>query len=113
LNEPLFQEAARALARTTLEAESRDERRARYAFRRVLSREPTAGETGELLKLVRSERPRFTSGELNPWNLATNDPDKPATLPKGGHEAGAGGLPGRGARARNPRRDGPNPVGGR
>jgi len=83
LNEPVFQEAARALARSALEAESRDERRARYAFRRVLAREPTPAEAGELLKLVRSERPRFANGELNPWNLATNDPDKPVALPKG------------------------------
>jgi len=83
LNEPVFQEAARALARRTLEAESRDDQRARYAFRRVLAREPTPSETGELLKLVRTERPRFANGELNPWNLATNDPDKPVTLPKG------------------------------
>jgi len=83
LNEPVFQEAARALARRTLEAESRDDQRARYAFRRVLAREPTPNETGELLKLVRTERPRFANGELNPWNLATNDPDKPVTLPKG------------------------------
>jgi hypothetical protein len=49
----------------------------------VLAREPTPDETGELLKLVRTERPRFANGELNPWNLATNDPDKPVTLPKG------------------------------
>jgi hypothetical protein len=49
----------------------------------VLSRKPTAAEMAELLKLLHRQKPRFAAGELNPWNLATNDPDKPFTLPKG------------------------------
>ena len=83
LNEPLFLEAARALARRTLEAERKDKSRARYAFRRVLARSPTSQETAELLRLLKTQRPRFSNGELNPWNLATDDPDEPVTLPKG------------------------------
>jgi hypothetical protein len=83
LNEPLFLQAARALARRTLEAERKDKSRARYAFRRVLARSPTSGETAELLQLLKAQRPRFSNGELNPWNLATDDPDQPVTLPKG------------------------------
>jgi hypothetical protein len=37
----------------------------------------------ELLALKNRQLERFTGGELNPWNLATNDPDKAFALPKG------------------------------
>jgi mono/diheme cytochrome c family protein len=84
LNETLFLEAARALAIKTLrEAGATDSQRIEFAFRRVLSRKPTTAEAAELLKLLHRQKPRFAAGELNPWNLATNDPDKPFTLPKG------------------------------
>jgi len=84
LNEPLFMEAARALAlRTVKQGGLTDAQRLNYAFRRVLARRPTAQESAELLSLLNSQRKRFTAGELNPWNLATNDPDKPMPLPKG------------------------------
>jgi mono/diheme cytochrome c family protein len=83
LNEPLFLEAARALARRTLEERTTDASRVEYAFRRVLARRPTPRETEELLRLVRTQQPRFGRGEVNPWNLALNDPDQPAQLPKG------------------------------
>lgn len=84
LNETLFLEAARALATKTLkEGGATDEQRLTYAFRRVLSRKPTASELSELLALKTRQQQRFVSGELNPWNLATNDPDKPFLLPKG------------------------------
>ena len=84
LNETLFLEAARALALKTLRAGGlTDAQRLRYAFRRVLARTPTQAETTELLGLLNRQRARFTAGELNPWNLATNDPDKPLRLPKG------------------------------
>jgi hypothetical protein len=82
LNEPLFLEAARALAERALEEREKDEERVEYAFRRVLARGPTPRESQELLKLVRIQEPRFKSGELNPWNLAANDPDQPVKLPK-------------------------------
>jgi hypothetical protein len=84
LNEQLFVEAARALALHTLKvAGPNDEARMVYAFRRVLSRKPTTRESTELLGLLNRQRARFIAGESNPWNLATDDPDKPFPLPKG------------------------------
>ncbi|HVQ31361.1 MAG TPA: DUF1553 domain-containing protein, partial [Vicinamibacteria bacterium] len=83
LNEPLFLEAARALALRALTAQPTDESRVEYAFRRVLARRPTPEERRELLSLLHTQLPRFSTGELNPWNLAATDPDRPVKLPKG------------------------------
>jgi mono/diheme cytochrome c family protein len=84
LNETLFLEAARALAlKTVREGGATDAARLEFAFRRVLARKPTAQESAELIGLLNRQRERFAAGELNPWNLATNDPDKPFVLPKG------------------------------
>ena len=49
----------------------------------MLARKPTVSESSELLSLKTRQQQRFVSGELNPWNTATNDPDKPFLLPKG------------------------------
>jgi len=84
LNEPLFIEAARALALKTLkEGGTSDEQRLNYVFRRVLSRRPERRESAELLGLLNRQRERFVAGELNPWNFVTDNPDKPFPLPKG------------------------------
>ncbi|MBL8168486.1 MAG: PSD1 domain-containing protein [Acidobacteria bacterium] len=84
LNETLFLEAARALAlKTVKEGGVSDNERLLFAFRRVLARKPSVPETTELLALLTRQRDRFNAGELNPWNLATPDPDKPFLLPKG------------------------------
>ena len=84
LNETTFLEAARALALKTLkEGGATDVAKVEYAFRRVLSRKPTLQESSELLAMMNKQKERFISGELNPWNFATNDPDKPNILPKG------------------------------
>jgi len=84
LNETLFLEAARALAtKTVKEGGATDAEKAAFAFRRVMSRKPAAAELNELLALKNRQLERFTGGELNPWNLATNDPDKAFALPKG------------------------------
>jgi hypothetical protein len=84
LNEPLFLEAARALAlRALREGGATDAARLTYVFRRCLARKPTEQEVAELLSLINRQKPRFSTGELNPWNLATNDPDKPFQLPQG------------------------------
>ncbi len=84
LNEPLFVEAARALAIKTLkEGGTSDEQRLNYAFRRVLTRLPARQELMELLGLLNRQRDRFIAGELNPWNFVTDNPDKPFPLPKG------------------------------
>jgi hypothetical protein len=84
LNETLFLEAARALAlKTAKEGGATDAARLEFAFRRILARRPTAQESVELIGLLNRQRERFVAGELNPWNLATSDPDKPFVLPKG------------------------------
>ena len=84
LNEPLFMEAARALAwKTVREGGATDNQRLRFAFRRVLGRTPAVGETRELLGLFTRQRERFARGEANPWNLATNNPETASPLPAG------------------------------
>jgi mono/diheme cytochrome c family protein len=84
LNETVFLEAARALAlMTAREGGGPDATRLEFAFRRALARRPTARESAELIGLLNRQRERFAAGELNPWNLATSDPDKPFALPKG------------------------------
>jgi hypothetical protein len=81
LNEPVFLAAARALAARTLAERQTDQGRVEYAFRRVLARKPTTQESAEILRLVREQQPRFVRGELNPWNLAADDPNQPLKLP--------------------------------
>lgn len=82
LNEPLFLESARALARRAIkEGGLTDAQRLAYAFRLCLGRRPTAQESAELLRLLYAQKKRFVAGEVNPWNLAANDPDRPLDLP--------------------------------
>ncbi len=84
LNEPLFIEAARALALKTVKAGGvTDAQRVDYVFHRVLARKPTPQESAELIGLLKRQRERFLAGELNPWNLATYDPDQTFPLPRG------------------------------
>ena len=84
LNETLFVEAARALAlKALIEGGADDRQRMSFAFRRVLARKPAEAEQTELLSLLNRQRQRLLAGELNAWNLATNDPDKSFALPKG------------------------------
>ncbi|MCI0660817.1 MAG: DUF1549 and DUF1553 domain-containing protein [Acidobacteria bacterium] len=84
LNEPLFVEAARALAlKTVKEGGPTEAQRLDFLFRRVLARHPAPQETTQLLGLLHRQRARFAAGELNPWNLATNDPDRSYPLPRG------------------------------
>jgi hypothetical protein len=84
LNEPMFIEAARALAlKTVKEGGMTDAQRLEFAFRRALARKPLPQESAEMLGMLNRQRERFIAGEVNPWNLATNDPDQPFPLPKG------------------------------
>jgi hypothetical protein len=84
MNEITFLEAARALAvKTVKEGGVSNIQRLEFAFRRVLARKPSPQETRELLGLLARQQERFVAGELNPWNFATNEPDKPFVLPKG------------------------------
>jgi hypothetical protein len=67
LNEPLFLEAARALALKTLdEGGTTDRQRLNYAARRVLSRVPSQEEASVLLGLLEKEQQRFSDGAHNP-----------------------------------------------
>jgi hypothetical protein len=83
LNEPLFVEAARALAHHTLAARRDDPERLAYAFRRCTGRLPDEQETAILLKLLRQQEARCASGELPAWELAADDPAHPPSLPEG------------------------------
>jgi hypothetical protein len=84
LNETTFLEAARALALKTLkEGGASDGQRLEFAFRRVMARKPAQQEAAALLGLMKRQQQRFIAGQLNPWNFATSDPDKPFALPKG------------------------------
>jgi mono/diheme cytochrome c family protein len=90
LNEPLFLESARALALKTLsEGGATDSDRLRYAFRRCVSRAPSAPEAAELLTFLKRQTARLRDGWLSAWDVAgMNDtsiakPPDPASLPKG------------------------------
>jgi hypothetical protein len=66
LNEPVFVEAARALAsRTMREGGATDEDRVAFAFRRCVARAPSPGESAELLAFVKRQRARID--EFSAW----------------------------------------------
>lgn len=71
LNEPVFLEAARALALRSLRdgGESR-EQRLTYAFRRCLSRKPTKVEIDRLLRFLSQQERRLAEGWISPWDIA-------------------------------------------
>ena len=84
LNEIVFTECAQALALRALEAGGKtDDERVTYAFRRVLSRRPTAEEKAELLGLLKRQRQRIAEGWVNPLELGTGTNAPPTTLPNG------------------------------
>ena len=84
LNEPLFVEAARALAwRTVREGGMTRQSRLHFAFRHVLGRGPSPEEAKILSELLERQHLRFKKGEANPWNLATDHPERPNPLPPG------------------------------
>ncbi|HYZ84565.1 MAG TPA: DUF1553 domain-containing protein, partial [Bryobacteraceae bacterium] len=90
LNEPLFLEAARALALRTLnEGGSADADRVRYAWRRVLGRAPSDAETHELLALLKKNRERFSQDGKDAWKVAANDTNVRPALPAGANAADA------------------------
>jgi hypothetical protein len=70
MNEPLFLEAARALAlRTLKEGGANDTQRLNLAFESVLSRKPEPKETDILLSMLAKQRQRMTQGWLSPREL--------------------------------------------
>jgi hypothetical protein len=84
LNEPIFVEAARALAlRVLREGGSEDAQRAAYAFFLCTCRQPTETERGAVLELLASRRKRLADGWLNPRDIVTGDPAKLPELPAG------------------------------
>jgi hypothetical protein len=84
LNEVVFLECARALSLLTLtEGGPDDTARLTFAFRRCVSRSPSDAEREMLLKLLSQQRTKFAQPDAKPWELATNDPANPPTLPNG------------------------------
>jgi hypothetical protein len=84
LNEPVFVDAARALAlRMLREAGSNDRERAEYAFRLCTSRAPTSTELDELIKLFESQRQRLADGWISSRAISSGDFAKLPELPKG------------------------------
>jgi hypothetical protein len=84
LNEPVFVECAQALAAKTLsDGGDCDEKRMDYAFRRCLSRQPTAEEKAELLAFYGKQKERAAEGWLNPWQIAGGEGAAKPTVPKG------------------------------
>ncbi|MFN3648166.1 MAG: PSD1 and planctomycete cytochrome C domain-containing protein [Armatimonadota bacterium] len=71
LNEPLFMEAARALAlRTVREGGNDFSGRLVYSFRRCTGRVPTAAEANVLKDLLRKQTERFRAPGAEPWAIA-------------------------------------------
>jgi hypothetical protein len=71
LNEPVYMEAARALARRTLaEGGTGDKDRLSYAFRRCLTRMPEPAERDELLRMLNRQRERIAANDLDAQQLA-------------------------------------------
>lgn len=86
LNEPLFLEAARALALKTLREGGRsDSDKISYAFRRCVARTPSNAELWEFQKLLAKEKDRYGSGTLDPSKLlaADSEANRFSLLPAG------------------------------
>jgi len=82
LNEPMFMEAAQALAlRTLRDGGASDADKLAFAFRRCSARVPTREEQSELLALVAKQEQRLTGKDADAWLLATADPKSPPVLP--------------------------------
>lgn len=82
LNETQFMEAAQGLAARTLrDGGTTDDSRIEYAFRRVLSRKPTAAERAELKGLLDRQRQRIADGWVNAHELATGRNELPPVPP--------------------------------
>ncbi|MBX9582472.1 MAG: PSD1 and planctomycete cytochrome C domain-containing protein [Gemmataceae bacterium] len=82
LNEPVFVEAARALAlRVLREGGPDDAARADHAFVLCTSRRPTGAEREEVLNLLQHHRRRLAEGWLSAREVATGDPAGSPALP--------------------------------
>ena len=82
LNEPIFVEAARALAlRILREGGPSDEDRIDYAYLLCVSRLPTETERAAILNLLESRRQRLSEGWLDPREITTGEPGRLPELP--------------------------------
>ena len=72
LNDPVYIEAAQALARRTVAAASTPSDRARFAFRVGLIRDPTDVELGRLLQLHKAARSTFSADAARARAMATD-----------------------------------------
>jgi hypothetical protein len=83
LNEPVFVDAARALAiRVLREAPATDRERCEYAFKLCLNRTPNDAEIKEVLSLYESQRKRVAEGWLSSRAVTTGKHDSLPDLPK-------------------------------
>ncbi len=84
LNETLFLECARSLARKTLaDGGPNDAERVTLAFRRCTGRKPSPREREVLLAFLTKQIERFSAPGAKPWDLAADDPAHPPKLPSG------------------------------
>jgi hypothetical protein len=84
LNEPIFMECSQALAlRVVREGGNDRSQQVKYLFQRAVSRDPSPHESQVVTELWTHQRERFAQGELNPWDLATQNPNEPPVLPEG------------------------------
>ena len=83
-NEPIFVEAARALAlRVLKEAPGNDEQRLDHAFLLCTSRRSTPAERIILMKMLADNRQQIADGWLNPRSITTGNADTLPALPPG------------------------------
>jgi hypothetical protein len=84
LNEPVFVEAAQAMALVVLrDGGANEDSRIEHAFKMCMSREPKADERATMKSLLQENRNRLTEGWLNPREIATGDAGKLPVLPPG------------------------------
>jgi len=94
MNEPVFVEAAQALAvRVLREGGEDDAARIRHAFRLCTSRLPTGKEQEQIQMLLATQRQRLKKGELKAADVAFSSFTKPADIPSDATPNGS--LPGR------------------
>lgn len=84
LNEPVFVECSQALAlRTLRDGGASDSSRLEFAFRRCLSRKPSATEAAELSALLAKQVQHFSQPDAKPLEVGAADPATPPVLPEG------------------------------
>jgi hypothetical protein len=84
LNEPIFIEAAQAMALRVLKEGGKDEnQRIEYAYLLCMARTPNDTEKQTMLDLLKSQRQRIADGWLNAREVSTGKADRLPNLPEG------------------------------